>query len=58
LSSIINNGNRTICIFDDLTARPDRLLYRVRPFEDVVYIGDSANDKADYWRVHSGNTGC
>jgi len=58
LSSIINNGDRTICIWDDLTARPDKLLVRVAPHQDVPYVGNAVNDKADYWRVYSGNSAC
>ncbi|WP_420122028.1 peptidase inhibitor family I36 protein [Nakamurella sp.] len=58
LSSIINNGNRTICIYDDRTWQSDDLLIRVGPYEDVKYIGDAKNDKADYWRVYAGNSSC
>lgn len=58
VSSVINNGNRTICLWNDLTARPDQLLLRVGPYQDFTYVGDSANDKADYWKVNPGNTGC
>ena len=58
LSSVINNGNRTICIWDDLTLRPDTLLLRVGPYQDKPYVGDAVNDKADYWKVYSGNSAC
>ncbi|KNX36020.1 peptidase inhibitor family I36 protein [Luteipulveratus halotolerans] len=57
LTSIINNGNRTICIYNN-GFFDDTLIKRVAPYQDVSYIGDSANDKADRWKVFSGNSAC
>jgi len=51
LSSIINNGDHRICVYDRLTARPDKLLWQLEPHQDVPYIGAAANDKADYWKA-------
>ena len=54
LSSIINNGNRTICIYDNHIGNPDTLLIKVRPYQDVKNLADlnELNDKADYWKVN------
>lgn len=57
LTSIINNGNRTICIYNN-GLFDDTLIKRVGPYQDVSYIGDSANDKADRWKVLSGSQQC
>jgi Peptidase inhibitor family I36 len=58
VSSVINNGNRTICLWDQKKGWPDKLILRVLPYEDLKFVGDSANDKADKWKVYSGRTGC
>lgn len=54
LSSVINNSNRTICIYDRRAARPDTLLITVRPYQDIKNLADlnDLNDKANYWRVN------
>ena len=49
LSSIINNTNQTICIYDRHAGRPDANR-KVRPYEDIKNLGDF-NDKANYWKV-------
>ena len=59
VSSVINNGNRTICLWNTRSfRRSDELLLRVLPYEDIKYVGGDANDKADKWTVYSGRTGC
>ncbi len=58
LSSIINNGNRTICVYNDRWYG-DELLIRVAPYVDYPNLADTGdNDKADYWRAYSGSTSC
>ncbi|HUQ58902.1 peptidase inhibitor family I36 protein [Lentzea sp.] len=55
LSSIINNGNRTICVYNDVVLAPDKLLVRVPPYGDVPDLGNipGANDNADYWKINA-----
>jgi hypothetical protein len=55
LSSIINNGNRTICVYNDVVLAPDKLLIKVPPFGDVANLANipGANDNADYWKINA-----
>jgi hypothetical protein len=53
LSSIINNGSRTICIYNNGV-----VLLRVAPYQDVSYVTDAKNDKADYWKSFAGSVNC
>jgi hypothetical protein len=55
LSSIINNGRRTICVYDNAGGNR-RLIQRIAPYQDYPFI--SVNDKADSWVIHPGNTPC
>lgn len=58
LSSIINNGNRTVCVYDDRWY-DSVLLVRVAPYQDYINLADiGKNDKADYWRMYSGSASC
>lgn len=51
LSSIINNGSRTICVFDRRAGRSDPHI-TVGPYQDYRNLAViNFNDKADYWRV-------
>ena len=54
LSSIINNGNRVICIYDNHIGRPDTLLIKVQPYQDIKNLANlnGLNDKADHWKVN------
>jgi len=53
LSSIINNGSRTICIYNNKV-----VMLRVAPYQDVWYVDDSKNDRADYWKTFAGSVSC
>jgi hypothetical protein len=55
LSSIINNGNRTICIYNDVVLAPDKLLIKVPPYGDVPNLANipGTNDNADYWKINA-----
>lgn len=53
LSSIINNGSRTICIYNNKV-----VMLRVAPYQDVWYVGDTKNDRADYWKSFAGSVSC
>ncbi|MBN9743159.1 MULTISPECIES: peptidase inhibitor family I36 protein [Amycolatopsis] len=55
LSSIINNGNRTICVYNDVVLAPDKLLIKVPPYGDVPNLANipGANDNADYWKLNA-----
>jgi hypothetical protein len=57
-SSVINNGNRTICIYDDLPVWPNTLLLRVAPYQDYISLPADVNDKADYWKMFPGQATC
>jgi hypothetical protein len=53
LSSIINNGNRTICVYNHRAVIGDKLIVKVGPYHDFPDLADvpDANDKADFWRI-------
>ena len=53
LSSVINNGNRTICVHDDRGALPKKLILKVGPYQDYPNLANipGANDRADSWKV-------
>jgi hypothetical protein len=58
LSSIINNGNRTICVWDDWFVF-NKLLVQVAPHQDYKNLDEmGAGDKADSWTVYLGNKSC
>lgn len=57
LSSIINNTSKRICVYDAVGGTP-KVIVEVKPYQDYSYVGDSANDKADYWKVVSGSSPC
>lgn len=53
LSSIINNGDRTICVYNHRAVIGDKLIVKVAPYHDFIDLADvpGANDKADFWRI-------
>ncbi|MEV6898233.1 peptidase inhibitor family I36 protein [Amycolatopsis sp. NPDC051372] len=55
LSSIINNGNRTICLYNHRGVLGDKLILKVSPFKDYKNLVDipGANDKADSWKINA-----
>ncbi|AKU18280.1 peptidase inhibitor family I36 protein [Luteipulveratus mongoliensis] len=57
LTSIINNGNRTICIYNN-GLFDDTLIKRVLPYADVALLASSVNDTADRWKIFSGSVAC
>ncbi|MEV6876951.1 peptidase inhibitor family I36 protein [Amycolatopsis sp. NPDC051128] len=59
LSSIINNGNRTICVYDDHFWGAN-LIVHVQPYQDYVDLSQykGVNDKADIWDVRGGDAVC
>ncbi|MEW2504561.1 peptidase inhibitor family I36 protein [Amycolatopsis sp. NPDC047767] len=55
LSSIINNGNRTICLYNHRGVLGDKLILKVSPFKDYKNLADipGTNDKADSWKINA-----
>ncbi|MEQ0561936.1 peptidase inhibitor family I36 protein [Amycolatopsis sp. NEAU-NG30] len=55
LSSVINNGNRTICLYNHRGILGDKLILKVGPYHDFPNLADvpGANDKADSWRLNA-----
>jgi hypothetical protein len=49
-SSWVNNGSRTLQVKNDLTAQPDPVLWTMAPQSLSAYVGDAANDRADYFQ--------
>lgn len=49
-SSWVNNGSRTIQVMDDLNNAIDKVLWTMAPRSSSSYVGDGANDRADYFR--------
>lgn len=57
-SSIINNTNRKLCIYNKRTLRSPEVL-QVRAYQDYRNLVDIGwNDKADYWRLIAANDTC
>jgi hypothetical protein len=49
-TSWVNNGSRRIQVMNDLTARPDEVLWTMSAQSTSSNVGSGANDKADYFR--------
>lgn len=49
-SSWVNNGSHRVQVKNDLTARPDPVLWTMAPQSSSSYVGDDDNDKADYFQ--------
>jgi hypothetical protein len=48
-SSWVNRTRRTIKTYNERGVRPDQLLWTMASNSQSVYVGDAANDKADYF---------
>jgi hypothetical protein len=48
-SSWVNRTRRNIRTYNDRSVRPDQLLWTMASNSQSVYVGDAANDKADYF---------
>lgn len=51
-SSWVNNGSRRIQVRNNRTAFPDQDLWRMPPHNSSSYVGDSDNDKADFFECY------
>jgi len=49
-SSWVNNGSHRVQVKNDLTARPDPVLWTMPPQLSSSYVGNANNDKADYFQ--------
>lgn len=49
-SSWVNNGPLRVQVKNDLSFRPDPVLWTMNPNSASSYVGDSQNDKADYFQ--------
>jgi hypothetical protein len=49
-SSWVNNGPHRVQVKNDLTARPDPVLWTMSPNSSSSYVGNANNDKADYFQ--------
>jgi peptidase inhibitor family I36 len=49
-SSWVNNGSHRVQVKNDLTARPDPVLWTMPPHSSSSYVGNANNDKADYFQ--------
>lgn len=49
-SSWVNNGPFRVQVKNDLTARPDPVLWTMSPHSSSRYVGNAKNDKADYFQ--------
>jgi hypothetical protein len=45
----VNRTRRTIKTYNERGVRPDQLLWTMAGNSQSVYVGDAANDKADYF---------
>jgi hypothetical protein len=46
VSAVDNKTSRWVCLYNN-----SKLIKTIAPYKNITYVGDTANDKADYYRM-------